>query len=326
MAIKAKIYRFTSETIGQNHRFRNKHFSRPPGCLSISAPRMSHILQRLPVFGESRDRKLLEDASSYVYRQTPQGDVLAHVFQPKIPTTGLSPAVVFFHGGAWDAPMHAQFVPQCLHLVDRGAVAVAAETRLASKHGTGPVEAIEDARELIRWLRQHAETLQIDPARITACGAAGGAFLALLTAMPKEKALPPVDGVSCRPQALVLFSAIVNTTPKSPFAERFPDLRTAKALSPTSLVRSKLPPMLLFHGTADRTTPFAEVRKFRRRLRWRRNTCVLLEFERADHSFFNFNVNHDYFELTTAAFCNFLADRGLLDSKPATVIADSAGE
>lgn len=283
---------------------------------------MSHILQRLPVFGESRDRKLLEGASSYVYRQTANGDVLAHVFQPKSPAFAPRPAVVFFHGGLWDAPMHAQFVPQCLHMVDRGAIAVAAETRLSSKHGTGPVEAVDDARELIRWLRQHAETLQLDPARITVCGAAGGALLALLTALPKEKALPPVDGVSCRPQALVLFSAIVNTTAKSPFASRFPDAKTAKSLSPSSLVRSKLPPMLLFHGTADRIAPFAEVRKFRRRLRWRRNACELVDFERAEHSFFNFNVNQDYFELTTAATCRFLTERGLLDPKPS---ADDTG-
>lgn len=274
---------------------------------------MSHILQKLPVIGESRDRKLLEDASSYVYHQTPQGDVAAHVFQPKEPAFAPRSVVVFFHGGLWDAPMLAQFVPQCLHLVERGAVAVAAETRLTSKHGTGPVEAVEDARELIRWLRQHAETLQIDPARVTACGSAGGAMLALLTAMPTDKVLPPVDGVSCRPQALVLFSAVVNTRPGSPFASRFPDLKAAKALSPSSLVRSKLPPMIFFHGTADRIAPFSEVKKFRRRLRWRRNRCELVDYERAEHSFFNFNVNQDCFELTTAATCQFLTDLGLLD-------------
>lgn len=276
---------------------------------------MSHILQRLPVIGESRDRKLLEDASCYIYRQTPQGDLFAHVFQPKTPATARRPVVVFFQGGLWDNPMAAQFAPQCLHLVDHGAVAVAVETRISSKHGTGPVEAIEDARELIRWLRQYAGALQIDPARITACGAAGGALLALLTAMPKEKQMPPVNEVSCRPQALVLYSAIVNTKPGTPFAGRFPNAKSAKSLSPSTQVRSKLPPMLFFHGTADRITPFAEVKKFRRRLRWRRNICELVEFERADHSFFNFNVNQDHFELSTAALCQFLTILGLLDPK-----------
>lgn len=260
---------------------------------------------------------MLEEASSYVYRQTPQGEVLAHLFWPKKIAAAPRPAVVFFHGGLWDAPMHTQFVPHCLHFAARGAVAVAAETRIFSKHGTGPLEAIDDARELIRWLRQHAETFNLDPARITIGGAAGGAFLALLTAMPKPKQMPPVDGLDCRPQALLLFSAIVNTTPKGQGADRFPDSKAATRNSPTSLIRSKLPPMILFHGTSDRIAPLAEVKRFRSRLRWRRNVCELLEYQRADHSFFNFNVNQDDFDMTLAAADGFLVKHGLLDPEAA---------
>ena len=277
---------------------------------------MSSIFQKVPPIGEARDRKLLEGASSYAYSETPQGEVLAHLFWPKRTATAPRPAVVFFHGGLWDAPMHTQFVPHCLHFASRGAVAVAAETRIFSKHGTGPMEAIEDARELIRWLRQYAETFNLDPARISVGGAAGGAFLALLTAMPKPKHLPPVNGFDCRPQALLLFSSIVNTTPKGQGAERFPDAKTANRCSPTSLIRSKLPPMILFHGTSDRIAPYAEIKRFRSRLRWRRNVCELLEYERADHSFFNFNVSHDDFEMTVAAADGFLVKHGLLDAEP----------
>ncbi len=273
---------------------------------------MSSILQKVAPIGEAREREMLKDSASYAYHSTPQGEILAHVFQPEGISTTPRPAVVFFHGGFWDTPMPTQFVPHCLHFASRGAVAVAAETRTTSRHGTGPVEAIEDARELIRWIRLNAETLNIDPARITIGGAAGGAFLALLTAMPKEKDLPAVDGVDCRPQALVLFSATVNTGPKSPHGARFPDAKTAKRLSPTSLVRGKLPPMLVFHGTSDRIAPFDEVEKFRRRLRWRRNSFELVDFERADHSFFNFNVSHQNFELTVGAMDRFLVKHDLL--------------
>lgn len=283
---------------------------------------MSQILQNLPAIGEARDRRLLEDASSYIYHQTPQGEVLAHVFLPKTPAAAPRPVVVFFHGGLWDTSMATQFVPHCLHFAERGAVAVAAETRISSRHGTGALEAIEDARELIRWLRQHTATFHLDPARITVGGAAGGALLALLTAMPTERDLPPVDGVCCRPQALILFSAIVNATAKGPVADRFPDAKTAKRHSPAALVRSKLPPILMFHGTADRIAPFAEVKRFRSRLRWRRNACELVPFERAEHSFFNFNVNHDYFEMTVAAASQFLIKHRLLDPLPVKAAAD----
>jgi acetyl esterase/lipase len=274
---------------------------------------MSSILQKVAPIGEAREREMLKDSSSYIYQRAPQGDLLAHVFLPLPAATAPRPVVVFFHGGFWEASMPTQFVPHCLHFASRGAVAVAAETRVSSKHGTGPLEAIEDARALIRWLRENADTLDLDPQRITAGGAAGGAFLALLTAMPKEKDLVPAAGPDCRPQALLLFSSLVNTSPKGQAAARFPSPKLAKLHSPTRLVRGKLPPMLLFHGKGDRITPFEEVRRFRRRLRWRRNVCELVEFDRVDHSFFNFNVSQLHFELTLDAADRFLLKHGLLD-------------
>ncbi|MES2920745.1 MAG: alpha/beta hydrolase [Verrucomicrobiota bacterium] len=273
---------------------------------------MSSILQKVAPIGEARDREILKDAATYVYQQRPQGDVLAHLFLPEKMSSEPRPVIVFFHGGFWDSPTPTQFVPHCLHFATRGAVTVAAETRTSAKHGTGPLEAIEDARDLIRWLRSNADTFNLDPNKITVGGAAGGAYLALLATLPTAKNLPPVDGYDCHPQALILFSTLINTASKGPAFERFPDSKAAKRLSPTQLIRRKLPPMLFFHGKSDRITPFEEVEKFRRRMRWRGNSCELVHFERADHSFFNFNVSHKNFELTIGAADRFLVDRGLL--------------
>lgn len=275
---------------------------------------MSSILQRVAPIGEARDREILKDAATYVYEQRPEGDVLAHLFFPPKATTEPRPVIVFFHGGLWDTPTPTQFVPHCLHFAGRGAVAVAAETRTSGRHGSGAVEAIEDARDLIRWLRHNADTFNLDPNKITVGGAGGGALLALLATMPKAKDLPPVDGLDCFPQALILFSALVNTATKGPAADRFPDFKTAKRMSPTNLIRRKLPPMLFFHGKADRITPFEEVEKFRRRMRWRGNPCEVIDFVRADHSFFNFNVSHKNFELTIGAADRFLVEHGLLNA------------
>lgn len=278
---------------------------------------MSSILQKVAPIGEARDREILKDAATYVYSQRPEGDILAHVFLPPGESVAPRPVIIFFHGGMWDTPTPTQFVPHCLHFASRGAVSVAAETRTGAKHGTGPLEAIEDARELIRWMRFNADTFNLDPTKVTVGGAGGGALLALLTAMPKPKDLPPVDGIDCFPQALVLFSALVNSTAKGPALNRFPDSRSAKKVSPTSLLRRKLPPMMFFHGKSDRITPFDEVEKFRRRMRWRGNSCEVIDFEKADHSFFNFNVSHKNFELTIGAADRFLTSRGLLPENEA---------
>jgi len=279
---------------------------------------MSQLLQKIAPIGEARDRELLKNATTRVYRETDQGDVCAHVFFPPegsgAPAEG-RPAMIFFHGGFWDVAMPTQFVPHCLHFASRGAVAIAAETRVATKHGTSPVKALEDARELVLWVRRNAEDLGVDPQKIILGGAASGAWLALLCALPKEKDLPPVDGIDCRPQALVLFSALLNTATRDIMA-RFPDKKTARRQNPAKLLRRKLPPMILFHGKSDRITPFDEAVKFTRRLRWRRVRCELVDYERADHSFFNFNVSHLHFELTVAAADRFLTERGLLPPAP----------
>jgi len=282
---------------------------------------MSQILQKVAPIGEARDREVLKDAATYVYARRPEGDALAHLFFPDGRDGPPRAVVIFFHGGLWDSPTPTQFVPHCLHFASRGALAVAAETRTLAKHGTSALEAIEDARELIRWLRQNADTFNIDSKKVVVGGAGGGALLALLAAMPKPKHLPAVDGVDCFPQALILFSALVDPASKDAASARFPDRRTAKRMSPTRLMRRKLPPMLFFHGKSDRITPFSEVEKFRRRLRWRGNSCELVDFVGADHSFFNFNVSHRNFELTVLAADRFLVDRGILepDGRPSEI-------
>ncbi|MEI6178428.1 MAG: alpha/beta hydrolase, partial [Verrucomicrobiota bacterium] len=276
--------------------------------------------RKVAPIGEARDREILKDAATYVYQERPQGDVQTHVFFPDKATLGPRPVVIFFHGGFWDSPTPTQFVPHCLHFASRGAVTVAAETRTAARHGTGPIEAIEDARDLIRWVRINADNFNIDPNRLIIGGAAGGAFLALLATMPRKKAMPPVNGLDCRPQALILFSALVNTATKCQALDRFPDAKSARRHSPSKLVRRKLPPMLMFHGKSDRITPFDEVERFRRRLRFWGNQCYLVDFERADHSFFNFNVSHENFELTIQAADRFLVDLGFLAADESSLI------
>lgn len=274
---------------------------------------MSHILQKVAPIGESRDKELLKSASTYLYATRDGGDLLAHVFAPSKPSPTPCPAVIFFHGGFWDAAMVTQFVPHCHHFASRGAVSITFETRIASKHGTGPIEALEDARNALEWLKDNANTLGIDTSKIVFSGAAGGAWLALVLAMKHDKhASPPIS-----PKAAILFSALVNTTPKGQLSERFPDRKMAKLLSPSSLLRRKLPPMMFIHGKADRVAPFEEVASFCRRMKWRRNNCRLLDFTGAEHSFFNFNVSHSNFEMTITGADNFLVELGILLPEPA---------
>lgn len=272
---------------------------------------MSQILQRIAPIGESRDKQLLEAATSYVYLNRDGVELLAHVFTPSEDSSTKRAALAFFHGGFWDASMPTQFVPHAHHFASRGAVAICFEYRVQTKHQSTPLDAIEDSLAALEWLHNNAEMLGIDIEKIVYGGAAGGAYLSLLLAMRKEKDFTP----PFRPKALMLFSALVNTTPKGQLSGRFPNSKSATKLSPSRLLRRKLPPMLFFHGKSDRVTPFSEITSFCRRMKWRGNRCQLIDFSAAEHSFFNFNVSHANFELTINIADRFLVDLGLIEEQ-----------
>lgn len=269
------------------------------------------LLSKVPLLGQARQREMMKSATPLTYLETPEGPVQAHFFVPHDFTTERKwPLIVFMHGGFWDTAMPTQFVPQCLHFATRGALTVALETRLESTHRTGPMEALEDIKTFLAWLAEHAEQLGVDVDRVAFGGASGGAFLALAQVLPKPTKTDPRPAI--QPQALILFSSLLDTTPPQ-FAKRFPDAKTARSLSPLRQMRRKLPPMMLCHGKSDRVTPFDDAKKFAKGLKWRGNQVELLEFERAEHSFFNFNVSELHYELTLKAVDHFLVGLGLLE-------------
>lgn len=259
-----------------------------------------------------RDEELLKDAESIVYKRTTQGDLTLHCFYPEGHSPEDSrPAIVLFHGGKWDQPLTTQFVPQALNFVFLGAVGIVVEYRTETPHKTTPLEAIADAQSAILWVRQNNKFLGIDPEKITACGAGSGAHIALCSAMHKKVAN---DGFySSAPNALVLFSAIIDTTKRGIGMELFENKRDARRSSPTQNIRKKLPPMLFFHGNEDPIVPVASVEKFCQRLSAKRNIARFVPFQRATHSFFNFNVNQNYFIQSLDSAEGFLTNLGFLD-------------
>lgn len=277
------------------------------------------LLINTPYIGETRDRELLKDSSTFLYKETEQGPLHAHVFFPENHEAGsMAPLLIFFHGGMWDMPAATQFATQCMHFAARNCVCIAAETRVQSKHRTGPIEAIEDAQSLIISAKKHHQTLGVDPDKIILVGAAGGAFLALHAAMATS--VLSEEGIEPRPRALVLLSALVNTTPGTDYASKFPSPSEAKALSPSKMMRKKLPPMLFLHGKADRVAPLEAVQSFRRWMKWKGNRVDLMEYDGAEHRFFNFNFSHLHHDLTLQAMESFLKSLNLLPEYEANEI------
>ncbi len=119
------------------------------------------------------------------------------------------PAVIAVHGGSWIAGSRLLIRLDARNtftrLAEHGLVVVVIDYRLARLGAPSWPGVLDDLRESVRWVRRHAERLNVDPDRIAALGISSGAHLAaLLATLPDE---PAPDGVSARVQAVVCFYA-----------------------------------------------------------------------------------------------------------------------
>lgn len=88
------------------------------------------------------------------------------------------PGLLFIHGGGWQAGSKDGYIQQIKEFAAKGYVAASVGYRLAPKY---PFPAqIEDCKCAVRWMREHAEELGVDPERIGAIGASAGGHLAML--------------------------------------------------------------------------------------------------------------------------------------------------
>lgn len=192
---------------------------------------------------------------TFVYKKTPQTRLELFVDYPSgWKKADKRPAIVFFFGGGWTNGSVTQFERQARYLADRGMVALRADYRIKSKHDVAPDACVEDARSALRWVRQHAGELGIDPERIVASGGSAGGHLAACTALSPGLDAPGEDlKVSCKPNALVLFNPVLCFNGVPQLMSRIKDNKElGKQLSPTLHLTKDAPPTLLFYGDQDR--------------------------------------------------------------------------
>jgi len=234
------------------------------------------------------DRDRLVPAGRLTYKKTEQADLILKGYYPEDLKQGdRRPAIILFHGGGWVCGKPQQFYQQARALKDQGIVAFSATYRLINKHHTTVYECIQDGKSAVRWLRTHAEQLGIDPDKIIAAGGSAGGHVAACTAMIEGFEEEGEDRtVSSKPNALILFSPVLDTTEKGYGSDKM--IRGKKTdLSPCHQVREGLPPTILFHGTRDTTVPPENAERFERLMKETGNHCVRVSFEGRRHSFFN---------------------------------------
>ena len=201
------------------------------------------------------------------------------------------PAVLFIHGGGFKGGDKAEYRSASVSadLARAGYVAVSCNYVLSTKEKPEAwPQNIADCREAVRWMRKNASDLGIDPQRIAVAGGSAGGYLALMVGLTDEK--PELGG---NPKATISskVSAVINmygvTSSGKHGKEMLANLGADadKIFSPMTYVTSKSVPVLILHGTADKTVDIKQSQNLEEVLIKNKVDYNFVEVEEGEHTF-----------------------------------------
>jgi len=274
---------------------------------------------------------IISSASAYV--QGPTGKVYAskevdgvvwemEIYFPKGHDTSKEtvPGIILFHGGGWIKGSRKAFSYQCNYFASRGLVAATVTYRLATEQDKQTMSennqsfkrlGILDAKSAIRWFKQHADELGMDPNRIIAGGGSAGGHLCLLATTNPDLGDPndPKE-FDTSVAAYVLFNpALAANDSKDPEVDLLQHLN------------ADFPPAIIFFGSNDGWMKGWNS-AYEKMTSLDIKSVELWIAEGQTHAFFN---REPWADITLTAADEFLTNLGFLEGKP-TLAAPKTGE
>ena len=239
------------------------------GCVVLIATSKSSrkLVQWLPLALWTRS---ISDVS---YGDYPENRL--DIMLPRWSDSGPLPAVVVFHGGAWERGSRSEMRERvCRRYLSHGFLTVNVEYR----HGIRL--ASEDAVRAVEWFSGSAARYGADPRRIVVTGESAGAHLALLAAFQPRSAVA----------AVVNFYGVADLSSMRDSAsvrDALPDadVDTVTRLSPIAQIHPGVPPVLSLHGSADSTVLPDQSARLTASLRQAGDDAELMLIDSAGHGF-----------------------------------------
>ncbi len=218
-----------------------------------------------------------------LYKSTDQADLNLFVYKPvDFDKSQTYSCIVFFHGGGWNSGDYKQFERQSIYFASRGMVAFSVEYRIRNKHGTSPIEAMEDAKSAIRFIRSNAKLFSVNPNLIAAAGGSAGGHLAAVAGNIDLFENPNEDlSVSSKPNLLILYNPVLH------FGRKWQWIKNPSDASPYENLKKGAPPTIILTGTEDKIVPVELVKNYKKRMESIGSRCDLILYEGAEHAFFN---------------------------------------
>lgn len=222
------------------------------------------------------------------------------------------PAVIFVHGGSWNAGdsrhtgTFGDFPGLLASLAARGFVVASVNYRLSGE-AQFPA-ALADVKNAIRWLRAHASDYNVDDTRIAIWGASAGGQLAALAGVScGVSSLEPPTGADEKPpsdcvQAVIDWYGVTDfETLFADFDKPAPDktvegvylgcepalcpVGLARNASPLAYIEPMSPPFLIQHGADDTLVSLKQSQKLYDALRAKNVPAELVVYPGVGHGF-----------------------------------------
>ncbi len=180
---------------------------------------------------------------------------------PAVGATEPTPVVFLTHGGGWWQGNHDSLLKVARYMAkNSGAAGVSVQYSLAGQTDTYIETSVQDLRDALAWLQDHAVDYNLDMSRVAFVGNSAGGHLSAVLAMtwPSAKVLVGWSGAYDIDKHLENWGLDVNRI------QKYFHKRDATALAPYSPVllipdaSDRAVKCMLFHGTADNQVLFEQ--------------------------------------------------------------------
>ena len=245
-----------------------------------------------------------------LYKSTNEGELNLFIYKPsEFDIKKKYSCIVFFHGGGWNSGNPEQFQRQSRYFASRGMVAVSVEYRIRNKHGTSPIQAMEDVKSAIRFIRSNARLLSIDPSKIAAAGGSAGGHLAAVAGNIDLFDNSDEDlTISSKPNLLILYNPVIDFGTR-----KWLWINNPSDASPIHNISKGSPPTIILTGTNDKIVPVESIVNYKKIMESVGSRCDVILYEGAEHAFFN---RGDDFIDTVFQTDIFLKSNGYLSGPP----------
>ena len=237
--------------------------------------------------------------------------------------TTSSPTLIFFHGGDSSAGSKDAATLFLLAYLEWGWNVVNVEHRLPGL--TLAPAAAQNAACALQWVADNAKQYGFDQNRLVVSGTSSGGWFALTTAFARPTAsdTPPCPwlkptGLTAKVAAVVNWYGVADLVDvrEGPNVKEYAagwvrgsvnPKDTARSVSPLTLIRPGLPPVISIHGDADPTVPYSHSLRLHQALKAAKIPEVLVTIHGGKHGGFPRDANASAFATIKA----FLAEHGV---------------